>query len=54
MSIFDSRLDFDILLDDIVEGFVNQGKSFEWIQDHVSEGISYAIKDYQSNNGIED
>ena len=54
MSIFDSRLDFDILLDDIVEGFVNQGKSFEWIQDHVSEGISYAIEDYKSDNGIED
>ena len=54
MSIFDDRLEFGILLDDIVEGFVNQGKSFEWIQDYVSEGISYAIEDYKSDNGIED
>ena len=54
MSIFDSRLEFEILLDDIVDGFVKQGKSFDWIQDHVSEGIAYAIEDYKSDNGIED
>lgn len=54
MSIFDSRLEFEILLDEIVEGFVKQGKSFEWIQDYVSEGISYAIEDYKSDNGIKD
>ena len=54
MSIFDSHLEFEILLDDIVDGFVKQGKSFEWIQHHVSEGISYAIEDYKADNGIKD
>lgn len=54
MSIFDSRLEFEIFLDDIVEGFTKQGKSFEWIQDYVSEGISSAIEDYKSDNGIVD
>jgi len=53
VSIFDSHLEFEILLYDIVEGYVNQGKSLEWIQDHVSEGISYAIQDYKDDNGIE-
>lgn len=54
MSIFDSRLDFEILLDDIVDGFVKQGKSFDWIQDYVSEGIAYAIEDFKSDNLIKD
>lgn len=53
MSIFDSHLEFQILLDDIVEGFVSQGKSLGWIQDYVSESISYAIQDYKDDNSIE-
>lgn len=54
MSIFDSRLELEILFDDIIEGFVKQGKSFDWIQETISEGISYAIEDYKSDNDIED
>ena len=54
MSIFDSRLELDILFDDIIDGFVKQGKSFDWIQETISEGISYAIEDYKSDNNIED
>ena len=54
MSIFDSRLELDILMDDIVEGFISQGKSYDWIQDTSSEGISYAIQDHKDANGIED
>ena len=54
MSIFDSRLEFEILLDDIVDGFVKTGKSLDWIQDYVSEGISYAIEDYKYDNNISD
>lgn len=50
MSIFNSRLELEILFNDIVDGFVKQGKSFEWIQDTISEGISYAIEDYKSDN----
>lgn len=49
MSIFDSTLEFEILLYDIVEGFVEKGKSLEWIQDYVSDCISYAIEDYKSD-----
>jgi hypothetical protein len=54
MSIFDNRFDFEILLDDIVEGFVKNGKSFDWIQDTISEGICYAIEEYKSYNNIKD
>ena len=54
MSIFDSRLELEILLDDIVDGFVKSGKSFDWIQETVSEGISFAIEDYKHDNGIEE
>jgi hypothetical protein len=54
MSIFDSRLEFDILLDGIVDGYVKAGKSLEWIQEHVQEGICYAIEDYKNDNNIKD
>ena len=54
MSIFDSRLEFEVLLDDIVDGFVKTGNTLDWIQDYISEGISYAIEDYKSDNNIPD
>lgn len=54
MSIFNSRLELEILLYDIVDGFVKTGKSFDWIQETISEGISYAIEDYKSDNKIEE
>lgn len=54
MSIFDSRLELEILLDDIVDGFVKKGKSFEWTQETIEVGISYAIEDYKSDNNITD
>lgn len=52
MSIFDDRLELEILFDNIVDGFYKSGKSLDWIQETVSEGISYAIEDYKSDNGI--
>ena len=54
MSIFDSMIEFEILLYDIVDGFVKTGKGFDWIQEHISEGISIAIDDYKSDNNITD
>jgi hypothetical protein len=54
MSVFDSHLELEILLDDLVDGFVKKGKSFDWIQETISEGISYAIQDYKSDNGIDE
>ncbi len=52
MSIFDSRLELEILFDDIVEGFAKQGKSFDWIEDTISEIIINAIEDYKTYRGI--
>lgn len=54
MSIFDSSLELDILFDDMVEGFLEKGWSYERIQDRVSEGISYAIQDHKDANGVVD
>ena len=63
MGIFDKTVkmieveaysEFEILLNDIVDGFVKQGKSLDWIQDYVSDGIRYAIQDYKSDNNLID
>lgn len=50
MSIFDSSLELDILLDDMVEGFIETGRSYEWIQERIETGISFAIQDHQEAN----
>lgn len=54
MSIFDSHLELEILMDDIVQGFIDKGKSYDWIQDTISETISYAIQDHKDENGVVD
>lgn len=54
MSVFDSRLELEILFDDLVDGFIKQGRSYDWIQDTLSNLVEYAIDDHKSDNGVDE
>lgn len=54
MSLFDSRLELEILFDDLVDGFIKQGRSYDWIQDTLTGLVEYAIDDHKSDNEVDE
>jgi hypothetical protein len=49
MSVFDSGLELDVLFDDLVEGFINSGKSYDWIEERLTNLVGYAIQDHKDS-----
>ena len=48
-----SVLELEILFDDLVDGFIKHGRSYDWIQDTLTGLVKCAIDDHKGDNGVD-
>lgn len=50
MTTIGNNLDFEILMDEIVQRYIDQGYSYDYIMEYISDVLSYAIEDHKRAN----